>query len=226
MEIYDSVLGAHARGQRRGVFSRSLLGIMWVHRDKPVGIATAPTSYLEPEHRDASLAFKWLHKAAKQGVAEAEILVGLAYRSDQGVSQDPAEAARWFRMAAEKNWRPRETTSSDSRSIAARTRQSPNNQAKRNRQITREPRQQPAQHRSRTAFESSGLLGKPAGITTCASGSPPNSAVALAARFKLAGKEFVGEQRELYLSEERVRRSAVRAAVGLCHDRLWSAVYA
>jgi glucose-6-phosphate 1-dehydrogenase len=31
----------------------------------------------------------------------------------------------------------------------------------------------------------------------------PNSAIALAARVKLAGKEFVGEQRELYLFEER-----------------------
>src|SRR5271168_4848651 len=30
----------------------------------------------------------------------------------------------------------------------------------------------------------------------------PNSAVALAARVKLAGQEFIGEQRELYLSEE------------------------
>jgi glucose-6-phosphate 1-dehydrogenase len=30
----------------------------------------------------------------------------------------------------------------------------------------------------------------------------PNSAVALAARVKLAGKEFVGDQRELYLFEE------------------------
>jgi glucose-6-phosphate 1-dehydrogenase len=30
----------------------------------------------------------------------------------------------------------------------------------------------------------------------------PNSAVALAARVKRAGKEFVGDQRELYLSEE------------------------
>ena len=30
----------------------------------------------------------------------------------------------------------------------------------------------------------------------------PNSAIALAARVKLAGKEFVGEQRELYLTEE------------------------
>ncbi len=31
----------------------------------------------------------------------------------------------------------------------------------------------------------------------------PNSAIALAARLKLAGKEFVGDQRELYLFEER-----------------------
>ncbi len=31
----------------------------------------------------------------------------------------------------------------------------------------------------------------------------PNSAIALAARVKLAGKEFVGDQRELYLFEER-----------------------
>lgn len=31
----------------------------------------------------------------------------------------------------------------------------------------------------------------------------PNSAVALAARVKRAGKEFVGEQRELYLCDER-----------------------
>jgi glucose-6-phosphate 1-dehydrogenase len=30
----------------------------------------------------------------------------------------------------------------------------------------------------------------------------PNAAVALAARVKLAGEEFIGEQRELYLSEE------------------------
>jgi glucose-6-phosphate 1-dehydrogenase len=30
----------------------------------------------------------------------------------------------------------------------------------------------------------------------------PNSAIALAARVKLAGEEFIGEERELYLSEE------------------------
>jgi hypothetical protein len=33
----------------------------------------------------------------------------------------------------------------------------------------------------------------------------PNSAIALAARVKIAGKEFVGDQRELYQFEELVR---------------------
>jgi glucose-6-phosphate 1-dehydrogenase len=41
----------------------------------------------------------------------------------------------------------------------------------------------------------------------------PNSAVALAARVKLAGQEFVGEQRELYLSEE-------QPGIGLPYERL------
>jgi len=36
----------------------------------------------------------------------------------------------------------------------------------------------------------------------------PDSAIAIAARVKLAGKEFVGEQRELYLFEEQAREEA------------------
>src|SRR5664280_1025990 len=36
----------------------------------------------------------------------------------------------------------------------------------------------------------------------------PDSAIAIAARVKVAGKEFVGEQRELYLSEERTGEEA------------------
>ncbi len=36
----------------------------------------------------------------------------------------------------------------------------------------------------------------------------PNSAIALAARVKIAGQDFVGEQRELYLSEERPGQEA------------------
>jgi glucose-6-phosphate 1-dehydrogenase len=36
----------------------------------------------------------------------------------------------------------------------------------------------------------------------------PGAAIALAARVKLAGKEFIGEQRELYLSEEQLGEEA------------------
>jgi glucose-6-phosphate 1-dehydrogenase len=36
----------------------------------------------------------------------------------------------------------------------------------------------------------------------------PDSAIALAARVKIAGKDFIGEQRELYLSEERAGQEA------------------
>ena len=36
----------------------------------------------------------------------------------------------------------------------------------------------------------------------------PNSAIALAARLKLPGKDFIGDQRELYLSEEQAGEKA------------------
>jgi len=42
----------------------------------------------------------------------------------------------------------------------------------------------------------------PADQTTCASGFPP-PAIALAGASQLAGEDFIGEQKELYLSEER-----------------------
>ena len=54
----------------------------------------------------------------------------------------------------------------------------------------------------------------------------PSAAIALAARVKLAGKEFVGDQRELYLLEETTGRGiALRAAFGRRHERRWSALH-
>lgn len=47
----------------------------------------------------------------------------------------------------------------------------------------------------------------------------PSSAVALAARVKRPGKEFIGDQRELHLLEERSKRNAIRAALKRCHGR-------
>ena len=54
----------------------------------------------------------------------------------------------------------------------------------------------------------------------------PSAAIALAARVKLAGKEFVGDQRELYLSEETTGRGiALRTAFGRRHGRRRSALH-
>ena len=43
----------------------------------------------------------------------------------------------------------------------------------------------------------------------------PNSAVALAARVKRAGKEFIGDQHELYLIDERAEEDTGAADVAL-----------
>jgi hypothetical protein len=40
--------------------------------------------------------------AAAQGYAEAQYNMGVMYRDGEGVSQDYAEAAKWFRKAAEQ----------------------------------------------------------------------------------------------------------------------------
>ena len=54
----------------------------------------------------------------------------------------------------------------------------------------------------------------------------PGSAIALAARVKRAGKEFVGEQHELHLIEEASGRGiAVRATPGRCHGRRWNTLH-
>ena len=47
-------------------------------------------------------AVRWFRKAAEQGLADAQFLLGWAYYHGQGVPQDFAEAARWFRRAADQ----------------------------------------------------------------------------------------------------------------------------
>ncbi len=43
-----------------------------------------------------------LRLLAKQGHAEAQFFLGVMYRHGRGVSQDYAEAVKWFRKAAEQ----------------------------------------------------------------------------------------------------------------------------
>ena len=45
-------------------------------------------------------AVAWLHKAAEQGRADAQIGLAEMYALGQGVPQDDAEAVRWYRLAA------------------------------------------------------------------------------------------------------------------------------
>jgi TPR repeat protein/uncharacterized membrane protein YjgN (DUF898 family) len=45
---------------------------------------------------------KWIHKAAEQGYAHAQFMLGSMYFKGKGVQHDYAEAVRWYRKAAEQ----------------------------------------------------------------------------------------------------------------------------
>lgn len=52
--------------------------------------------------KDYESAFQWYRKAADQGDASAQAMLGLMYAQGQGVALDDAEAVRWYRIAAEQ----------------------------------------------------------------------------------------------------------------------------
>jgi hypothetical protein len=46
---------------------------------------------------------EWYQKAAEQGDAQAQLLLGVAYLVEsEGMTKDTAEAVKWFRKAAEQ----------------------------------------------------------------------------------------------------------------------------
>ena len=47
-------------------------------------------------------AVKWFQKAAEQGNATAQYILGVAYAEGKGVEQDYKEAVKWFQKAAEQ----------------------------------------------------------------------------------------------------------------------------
>ena len=47
---------------------------------------------------------KWYRNAADQGLAIAQLNVGLLYSEGHGVPKDKAEAARWYRKAADQRF--------------------------------------------------------------------------------------------------------------------------
>ena len=48
------------------------------------------------------MAAKLYHKAAEQGIAEAQYNLGVMYRNGRGVGQSDATAMKWYRKAAEQ----------------------------------------------------------------------------------------------------------------------------
>ena len=61
-----------------------------------------------PMRHDYIKAAEWYRKAATHGDADAQVALGELYDEGQGVSQDPAEAIRWYSVAANQSaWRPR-----------------------------------------------------------------------------------------------------------------------
>jgi len=53
--------------------------------------------------KNETLAIGWLHKAADQGLPEAQRQLGLLYQLGKRVTKNPAEAVRWLRLAADQN---------------------------------------------------------------------------------------------------------------------------
>jgi uncharacterized protein len=51
---------------------------------------------------DDAEAVKWYRMAAEQGLANAQLNLGVMYDYGQGVPEDDAEAVKWYRMAAEQ----------------------------------------------------------------------------------------------------------------------------
>ncbi len=58
---------------------------------------------------DYATAFKEFKESAEQGLAMAQLALGLLYSDGQGVPQDYAEAIKWYRLAAEQGLAPAQT---------------------------------------------------------------------------------------------------------------------
>eukprot|EP00613_Pedinella_sp_CCMP2098_P072156 CAMPEP_0171931710 /NCGR_PEP_ID=MMETSP0993-20121228/29683_1 /TAXON_ID=483369 /ORGANISM="non described non described, Strain CCMP2098" /LENGTH=59 /DNA_ID=CAMNT_0012571801 /DNA_START=69 /DNA_END=244 /DNA_ORIENTATION=- len=50
--------------------------------------------------QDLQKAILWFHKAADQGDANAQYILGILYKKGEGVTQDLEKAMHWFRKAS------------------------------------------------------------------------------------------------------------------------------
>ena len=58
--------------------------------------------FIAEKNKNHSETFKWCSKAAKQGNARAQNVLGMIYFEGQGVTQDYKQAVKWYTLAAEQ----------------------------------------------------------------------------------------------------------------------------
>ena len=54
--------------------------------------------------KDLKDAFKWVKKAAEQGLPQAQFKLGELYQSGRGTKPDPKEAALWYEKARNQGY--------------------------------------------------------------------------------------------------------------------------
>ncbi|MCH8931814.1 MAG: sel1 repeat family protein, partial [Nitrospinae bacterium] len=59
--------------------------------------------YGEGVPQDYAEAAKWYRKAAEQGDAEAQAMLGLMYLNGEGVPQENVQAHKWFNLSASRS---------------------------------------------------------------------------------------------------------------------------
>jgi TPR repeat protein len=52
--------------------------------------------------RDPETAAEWFEKAARSGLANAQVNLGASYERGEGVAQDHQKAEQWYRLAAKQ----------------------------------------------------------------------------------------------------------------------------
>jgi len=75
---------------------RALLLLLWLVFFAPVLTLAQDKGGLKSE------GIEQIRQAAEQGDLTAQVKMGMFHYSDEGISQDYTEAARWFRLAAQQ----------------------------------------------------------------------------------------------------------------------------
>ena len=72
--------------------------VLWLASWYPSKINTSKGIFVQ----DYAQAVKWYRMAADQGLAEAQLNLGVMYANGYGVKRDDAQAVRLYRLAAEQ----------------------------------------------------------------------------------------------------------------------------